>query len=522
MTIPKENRQQMINLMYLVLTALLALNVSAEILNAFSVINSSLENSNTAMDLNNKGRFAMFDDRIKKEADNEVLVANKIKAEQVAVLAKDLADYVDELINKITEEAGGIDPNTGEIKRRDDIDASTRLLVEGAGAKAAKTTGEGYVLKDKLDDYKAKLVGMFDNPDVKKKIEDVLPISTKPKTDGADWVRETFYQMPAIATKTLLNKIKNDIKSSEGEVVSALMLSTDEEIRINAPVKLDQFSARIVAPTSYVLRGEPFKADLFLAATSSDAGAVKIIANGSQLSVNNEGVATYSGSTAEAGEKTISGYIELTNKVSGKVERHDFEPFKYTVALPFATVSPTKMNVFYIGVDNPIAVSAAGVRSSDLVVSMSPGQITGSGGNYTVRVSSGAANTEVVVKDNKGRSFGSFPFRIKRIPDPIAKCANKPGGTVSAAELKVQRGVIAELENFDFDAKFEVLGYQMVFAARRQDLAIASTSGPLFNTQMQSFLSQAKPGDLVYIEEIRVKGPDGETRKIPGITFKLN
>ena len=521
MTIPKENRQQMINLMYLVLTALLALNVSAEILNAFSVINRSLENSNKAIDLNNRGRFLTFDERIRKEADNEILVANKVKAEQVSALSKDLSDYIDGLLARLMEEAGG--PSTefeGEMKRRDDLDAATRLLVDGFGVRAANTVGQGYELKEKLDNYRKTLISMFDDPEWKKNMENILPVNTESPT-GGDWVRETFFKMPAIAAKALLTKIKNDVKSSEGETISALMLSTDQEIRINAPVKLDVFNARIVAPSSYVLRGEPFKADLFLAASSSDAGAVKIIANGAQLAVNNEGVATYTGSTATVGERTITGYVELTNKVSGKVERYDFEPFKYTVAEPFATVSPTKMNVFYIGVDNPVAVSAAGVRASDLAVSMTNGTITGSGGNYSVRVTA-PGNTEVVVKDNRGRTFGSFPFRIKRIPDPVAKCANRPGGTVSAAEFRVQRGIIADLEGFDFDAKFEVVGFQMVFAARRQDLAVASTSGPMFNTQMQSFLQQAKPGDLVYIEEIRVKGPDNETRRIPGITFKLN
>jgi len=517
MTIPKENRQQMINLMYLVLTALLALNVSAEILNAFSVVNKSLRTSNSALDLNNKGRFATFDDRIKKEADNKILIINKAKAEQVAAMSKEMNSYVQELIDEVIKQAGDIDPQTGEMKRRDDIDVSTRYLVEGSKGKG---DGEGYNLKKKLADYKAKLIAQFDDPVMKKKLNETLPLTTKAKTESGDWVRETFFQMPAIATQTLLTKLQNDIKASEGDVISALMLSTDEEIRIAAPIKLDQFGAKIVAPTSYVLRGEPFKAELFLAASSSEAGAVKIVANGSQLAVNKEGVAVYSGGTGEVGEKTINGYVELTNKRTGKIEKYPFEPFKYTVALPFATVTPTKMNVFYIGVDNPVAVSAAGVSASNLDVSMTNGSLTGSGGNYTVRVTT-AGTTNVTVKDTKGRNFGAFPFRIKRIPDPIAKCANRSGGTVSSAEFRVQRGVIAELENFDFDAKFEVLGYNVVYAAKRQDLAIASVSGPLFNSQVQSFLSQAKPGDLVYIEEIRVKGPDGQTRKIPGITFKL-
>ena len=193
---------------------------------------------------------------------------------------------------------------------------------------------------------------------------------------------------------------------------------------------------------------------------------------------------------------------------------------KYTVAAPFATVSPTKMNVFYIGVDNPVEISAAGASANDLKVSMSAGTISGSGGKYSVRVTQqGTTNVNVTAK---GKAFPPFPFRVKMIPNPIAKVSGMPGGRINAAVWKAQKGVLADLENFDFDAKFEVLSYNMFYQPKLQDPGIASATGPYFSPAMQAFIAKAKPGDLFYIEEIKVKGPDGMSRKIPGIAFKID
>ncbi len=150
---------------------------------------------------------------------------------------------------------------------------------------------------------------------------------------------------------------------------------------------------------------------------------------------------------------------------------------------------------------------------------MSNGNISGSGGNYNVRVSKQGEAVITVAAD--GKTYGTFPFRVKRIPDPVAKVAGKAGGNIKAGELRVQRGVQADLENFDFDAKFTVISFDMVFAARRQDLAISKGNGPAFNDVMKGYMNRAKPGDLLYLENVRVKGPDGQARSIPGITFKV-
>jgi hypothetical protein len=133
--------------------------------------------------------------------------------------------------------------------------------------------------------------------------------------------------------------------------------------------------------------------------------------------------------------------------------------------------------------------------------------------------------TEVVVSvkmpEGSSKTMGSKSFRVKRVPDPVAKIGNDKGGSVKAATFKVQRGIIAELENFDFDIKFQVVGYEMTYAAARQDLLTAMADGPLFTQKMLDFLGKAKPGDAFYFDKIKVKGPDQVVRTLPSIVFKM-
>ncbi len=189
------------------------------------------------------------------------------------------------------------------------------------------------------------------------------------------------------------------------------------------------------------------------------------------------------------------------------------------MAAPFATVSPTKMNVFYIGVDNPVEVSAAGTAAKDLSVSMSNGTISGGGGKYTVRVSNpGEANVNV---SGKGKPFGSFKFRVKPIPDPAPKLSARKSGPFPAGEFKAQQGPYAELENFDFDARFNITSFSLFYQPKGGDPAQMSTSGTVFSAPMKALIAKAKPGDIYYIEDIKAVGPDGRSRPLPALAFKI-
>ncbi len=541
MAIPKESRQQMINMMYIVLTAMLALNVSAELLNAFSLINKSLVKSSETLDKRTAAIYSTFAEKRVKETANERLKIYEEKALKVKSISESVQKYIDQTTNELIEQGGGpAEEFGGDMKKRDDVDLSTRLLVEGT-QKGNVTGGKGYELQRRLEDALTQLIGLADTADIEiitknwpfnteitngkvKILANQSPTKQNERNPIAnpanDWVRESFAQIPAIASQTMLTKFKSDMKGIEADMSAYMLAKIGQAEQLKEDeIVFDKFQAKIVAPTSYVMLGETFEAEIFLAAFNSRTNNVSISVNGGSLPVNSDGVGTFKRSASSVGEFQLNGAITVRNERTGTSNSYKLPEYKYTVAAPFATVSPTKMNVFYIGVDNPVEVSAAGVRAQDLSVTMSGGSISGSGGVYNVNVSS--AGKATVTVGAKGKTITSSEFRVKMIPDPVAMVGGKKGGRMNAAEMRVQNGLSAVLENFDFDARFEVVSYQVTFVPKRQDPVSAICNNAYFNSQVKSFQSEMKPGDSVYFEEIRVKGPDGTTRRIPGIVFTL-
>ncbi len=518
MAIPKENRQQMINMMYLVLTALLALNVSAEIINAFKTINKSLENSKKSADVNLQSTFNAFDAKKAKEPGNASIGKYLDLANQSKSTFEGLLGYISKLKGEVVQQAGGADPEdpNGILMRKDDMDVSTRYLVEGENGKG---NGEGYNLKKQIDQTLASVMNLVDATD-KDQVKSLISLTTNPAKAGGDWVKEQFYQMPAIASYAMLTKLENDVKNTQGTLTGYFFskIGRAQELT-NDQIVFDKFSASLSSPSSYILQGETFQADVSLAATSSKAaGTVTVNVNGQNVPVDANGVAHYK-STPGVGEHPITGSISVKNDRTGQVTSYKLPDYKLTVAAPFATVSPTKMNVFYIGVDNPVEVSAAGTAAKDLSVSMSNGTITGGGGKYTVRVSNpGEANVNV---SGKGKPFGSFKFRVKPIPDPAPKLSARKSGPFPAGEFKAQQGPYAELENFDFDARFNITSFSLFYQPKGGDPAQMSTSGTVFSAPMKALIAKAKPGDIYYIEDIKAVGPDGRSRPLPALAFKI-
>lgn len=511
MAIPKENRQQMINMMYLVLTAMLALNVSAEILNAFRTINSSLEGSNKLLDVNSKVSYNAFEAKRIKEPANQDVIKYQDKANKVISLSKSLQDYIKSVQDGIIKEAGGAGEEGALMKRQDDLDASTRYFIE--------EKKEGYTLKKKIEEFKAEIAKLL-SPEQLKEIEGKLPLSTAPQKANGDWAKDNFYQMPPIASYTMLTKELSDVKSTEGQVIQYLyqQIGSMKDLEPEEIV-LDQFSAQVASPSAYVLQGETFEANVFLAASSSES-SVKVSVNGQSLPVK-DGVGTYKVSAGGVGEHPLSGVVTVTNNRTGKSTQYKTPDFKYTVAAPFATVSATATNVFYIGVDNPVEISAAGMRLQDVSASMTTGSLSSAGpGKYIARVTAqGKTNINVTAK---GKNFGSKEFRCKMIPDPVAAIGNQSGGRVNAAWMKAQKGVQAMLKDFLFEVGFTVLSYNMFYQPKLADPGIAASSSAYFSPGQAALIAKAKPGDMFFFEDIKVKGPDGFTRKIPGVTFKID
>jgi len=335
-----------------------------------------------------------------------------------------------------------------------------------------------------------------------------------------NWEEANFGEgIPMGAAMTAFVKIQADTKNAENEVVSKILAEASK-----SPVHLDRFDAVAVAPTSYVLVGQSYTAQVFLTASDSKL-APDITVDGSPVPTQ-DGKGIYNGSTGSEGIHTWTGRIRV-KQTDGTVKEYTTPPQTYQVARPSAVVSPDKMNVLYIGVPNPVSVSAPGVPKEKLKVTISggDGSLSGSGGHYTATVNAlGTATVSVSGDLTPGKTsfLGSTLFRVKRIPDPKAEFAGKSGGNVSAVNIRAQAYLFAILENFEFDAKFNITHFTLLVIKPRQDAVIKTGNGSELTSDMRSLLSSVTPGSTVVFKDIIAVGPDGTQRGLDAIVLSAN
>jgi len=503
-------RQRMIGILYLVLLGLIALDVPENLLDSFKNISDSLNASKTNVQTGITSAFTAFEATKLKDEPERAKEPYR-KAQEAKKLANDLDTYIESLKTTLVKESGGMSEATGDYEGREGLDFSVDLMVE--------RRKNAYDLHKKIDATREALLKLLDPKDrvgVNLALQAVPP---KPRTGfpNKDWEQANFGEgIPMGAAMTAFIKIQSDIKNSENEVVKKLLGKVDQ-----AQVNLDQFTAVAVAPTSYVLVGQPYNAEVFLTASDSKS-TPEITVDGKRLPTEG-GKGKYSGSTSSEGLHTWSGTINV-KQTDGTYKPYKLPPQTYMVARPSATVSPTKMNVLFIGVANPVSISAPGIAKSDLRVSISNGSISGGNGDYSVTVNSpGDATITVSGELTKGKTqvLGSYPFRIKRVPDPQAQFAGKNSGSTSTANLKAQDKLFAKLVDFYFDLKFDVVRFNMIILRPRQDAVSFSTTGSELSSQMKSALSSLTPGSRVIFTNIMAKGPGGE-RGLADIILSAN
>ncbi|SMG47863.1 type IX secretion system motor protein PorM/GldM [Sphingobacterium psychroaquaticum] len=497
-------RQRMIGILYLVLLGLVALNVSDSILDAFKNLGNSLSTStqNTQAGIDNMF-LAFRETKLKENPDRAQPILNKAEQAQATVLK--LTNKLKELNTLLTSEGGGLDEETGDVKYRSSTDISARLMINEKRAKE---------LRDMIVSTKAELLKLTNNEiSISLDAEDPAPRAGIRKT----WEEASFGDgIPLTAAITALEKISADAKNAESAAVKHIFGKMDQAV-----VNLDKFAAVAVAPTSYLIQGQPYTAKVFLTAYDSKSSP-QISVGGSSLPVT-EGQGLYQVNTSSPGVFTWQGTVRV-QQTDGSVKTYQTEPMTYQVSKPSAVVSPDAMNVLYIGVDNPISVSAPGIPAENLVVTGSGVSISKSGNRYVARVSNtGEATVNVAAKvDGKTQNIGSSKFRVKRIPKPTARVAGKTGGRISSAQLRGQNVVSASLENFEFDARFNISKFNIYIAKPRVDpIGPYQTSGASFSAQMKTGLGAITPGSVVMIYDIVGVGPDGVAQNLDPITFQV-
>ncbi len=520
MSIPKEPRQLMINVMYLVLTALLALNVSAEIFNAFAMVDKGLRAANTALDTANDALPQAIKDGAKKK---DELKKYADRVDQVREISKTNTAFIQGLIDQLIDEGGNRNKKVDdgdyvdaygikEPRGKKNYDATTRVMVE---------EGKGMELKERMEKVKADLLALVDENEraaFKLPIEIDNETWQKSANKKKNWADFTFGHMPIGATEPIFSKFINDTKASEAAVLNYLAgkvgLSKDD-------VVLDKFRVVAAPKKSYILKGETYEADVFLSAAAG-AGTntgISVSVNGARLATDKDGVAKFKAVGNTLGPKKYTASVSVTNPVTGKTDSYKSE-FEYEVGEKSATVSASKMNVFYIGVDNPVEIAVAGVSSNQIQVTMTGGNISrNSDGTYTVKVTQ-VGNAKVVVSA-PGMSY-SKDFRVKRIPDPVPVLGKNRGGKIGDGEFKAYPGVFPLLEGFDFEAKCDITEYLLIRAPKRQDPEFSPNPGGKYNPKSQSLISKAAPGDNYLFQDIKCKCPgDPAPRAIGSMVFTI-
>jgi len=509
MSIPKEPRQLMINIMYLVLTALLALNVSAEIFNAFKVVDKGLKKSNVALDQGNNAIPAKIIDGAKKKASLQQY-ADRI--EPGRKLSKDLNNYIADITKELTV-SGKIMKNgveTDDWVDKKDYGLVTRLMEE---------EGRGEELKAKLLQYQKdilKYVDEEDQADFSQNIAVAIDDETWKKKEKTSWSHMNFSHMPLQAVLPLFTKWQNDVKSTEASFLNYLA----NKVGTTTDVVIDKYAVVSAPEKSYIIKGEKYKAEIFLtAAASADSKTgISVSVNGKRLPTNADGIGVYETTPSGVGVKKYSATASISNPVTGETKTFK-KDFTYEVGERSMTVSASKMNVFYIGVDNPIEVSAAGVTSNEIKVSMGGAggaSVKRSGGGYVVNATRPTKKGEFAKVNVSAPGMNAYKdFRVKRIPDPIPKLGNSRGGTMGNGEIKVYKGLRADLTGFDFDAKCSIVGYNLLYSAKRQDIVRVINAGQSFNADAKRLIGKASPGDKYLFDNIKCKCPgDAASREL--------
>lgn len=539
-------RQKMINMMYLVLTAMLALNVSKEILDAFVVVNVGLLQQRDNLTAKNSNMYGAFDQQVVADPKNAKVKFLNDQAVGVGAVAKELSDYIKnmkvELITAV-DGAEGAEEKAEQphlVEKKDDYDLPTNFFGTDDEAKAGRGEGKAAELKAKLATYKENLLSTVDkvlneyikDPSRKKIVRDGivqrLDIINLNDPEAGDqeahtWEMKYFYHLPLSAALTELTKWENIVKGAESEVLTFLW----DQISATA-FKFDAVEAKIIPKSTFVVSGSNFEAEVFLAAYSTSSKPTVIVGTGVDSTsgevlggqpltadqiVDGKGLLQIPASGT--GEHTVAGVIEITDP-SGVSKRYPFSTI-YNVSPPSATVAPTKMNVFYIGLENPLSVSVPGVAPGNISVSCSNASFSGSGGNYIVKPSGpGECVVSVTAKmaDGKSTNMGTYKFRSKRVPNPVLMWNSQASGGGFNAQLGGQP-IIPTMPDFDFDVYAKVRSMTIGFSDKDGNFREYPVNGNSPG-EASGGIAKLPKGRKVYIDA-KVEVPGGEVRNISGV-----
>ena len=513
-------REKMINLMYIVLTAMLALNVSSDVLNGFSQVEDGLTRSNRTITARNQSLYAQLQAFNEKNPEKGKIWLDK--ATEVVKATDKLYSYIDSLKLDIVRHADGPEnADVSNIRNRDNLDAASEVML-------APSVGQGKKLRVSIDQYRQFMTSFLEDPEKRKNLESALS-TAPPKVRGEEmskksWEETMFDNMPTIAAVTLLTKLQNDVRYAEGEVLNQMLTNVDlGDLRVNL------VNAFVVPDSRIVMRGTKYSAQIVLAAIDTTQRPI-VYVNGSRLA-NSNGM--YEVGTSKAGTYDYSGWIEVLGR-DGSITRRDFKS-SYTVIDPLATISATMMNVLYAGINNPISIAVPGVPQGSISASMTNGSLTKSGDGWIAHPSKVGAECVISVTaemDGQRTNVGSTTFRVRKLPDPLPfisyKDANgqparyKGGKPFSKALLLAAPGLDAAIDDDILNIDYKVVSFETVIFDSMGNGIPELSNGSQFSERQKTAIRRLQHGKRFLITRVKATGPDGITRDIPAIDVIVN
>lgn len=512
-------RQRMINLMYIVLTAMLALNVSSDVLNGFSQVQDGIQKTNTNITSRNDVQFAHLESLYQQNPEK----AGKWYQSGLELHNRSNAMYnaLENLKVEIAKAADGKDGDYSKLVNNDDLEASSVTMLNPA-------TNKGLNLRKQIDSYRNYVTTLI--PDSAKRMAVMQMLSTKVENKAGTvgettWEQKMFENMPAVAAVTLLTKVQNDIRQAESEALSNLITSIDiGDVRVN------ELNAYVIPNSKMVMRGGKYSANIVLAAIDTTKRP-EIYINGAKL---NNAKGLYEFVAGGVGNHEYSGYLEVA-RGDGSIDRRPFKS-SYTVIEPMATISPTMMNVLYAGIANPISISVPGVPMNQVQATMTNGTLTRNGDQWVAHPGKVGSEAEISVSatiEGSTQKVGSMKFRVRKLPDPSPYLAIKDGngnivhykGTpkrISKGALMESGGLGAAIDDDILNVTYSVVSFSTVFFDQMGNAIPELSDGAKFSARQKEQFRRLKVGKSFFINNIKAKGPDGITRDISPMEVALN
>src|SRR5574344_1793519 len=392
----------MINLMYVVLMAMLALNVSTEVLNGFSIVEESLNRTTASSSKENQTMYNDFAAQMRSHPAN--VKAWFDKARYVKEMSDSLYDFAQQLKLDIVKEADGADGDINNIKNKESLEAANQVMLAPIG-------GKGKKLYNAINSFRERILTMITDNNQKMIISNNLSTKLPKKAHamGKNWQEYMFEDMPVAAAITLLSQLQSDVRSAEGEVLHTLVSNIDmKDLRVN------KLSAFVIPEKTTLYPGERFSANIVMAAVDTTQQP-QIYVNGQRISTRN---GQYSFTASGVGEHSFGGYILMQNRNGDVVKRNFLQKYSVIPAPNSATVAADMMNVLYAGYHNPMSVSVPGVPANAVSIAMTGGSMVSKGNGHFISVPSTVGRdvtVHVTARDN-GRVRRSEERRVgKRV-----------------------------------------------------------------------------------------------------------